>query len=307
MAACRTAVWMLVPLVLAVGCVPGATTRQLPPWPTLDTGLTPDVDVNAPAWYQAPEQHAPWPLGQEPEHGTEAWRQWCALRYESRDIVRWAEVPPEVDGRLTDAVWRNSAFAGAFANPEMRRASPSTTVFLAYDKEMLYVAARAIEPNSEDIRATPSERDALPRSDDLFEINFAPRWKDKMFRVCWFIVNPAGSISDGVDAEGAWNPNVKVAAAVSEGVWTLELAVPLRELGVSVDDLWGEVWACRFVRHRRAGGVREVSSWTRILNADTGTSNWGHVIFRGPKPQEPRSGDNPDAETEKKAEEEHGR
>ncbi len=307
MTVCRTALWLLGTVVLAAGCVPGAATRELPPWPALDTELTPDTDVQPPAWYQPREEYDPWPLGQEPEHGTEAWRQWCALRYNSRDIVRWAETPPEIDGRLSDAVWKNSAVAGAFVNPERRRASPSTSVFLAYDREMLYVAARAVEPLSEDIRSTPSERDALPRSDDLFEINLAPRWKDKMFRVFWFIVNPAGSIWDGLDGESAWDANARVAATVSEGAWTLEVAVPLKALGVDTDDLWGEVWACRFVRHRRAGGVREVSSWTRILDAGSGTGNWGHVIFKGPKPQEPEPKDKADAGPEKKAEQDDGR
>lgn len=297
MIVCRAVALVFAALTLATGCVSSTVTREPPPWPVLDTSIEPDKDVRPPAWYQPREEHNAWPLGEEPGFATEAWRQWCALRYNSRGIIRWVETPPDIDGKLNDAVWKDTALAGQFVNTEMRRASPSTTVFLAYDKDMLYVAARAIEPNSDDICCTPSQRDAIARSDDLFEVNLAPRWKDKTFRVFWFLVNPAGSVSDGIDAESNWNANLKAAAIVSEGSWTLELAIPFQELGVSVDDLCGEVWACQFVRHRRAGGVYEVSSWTRILNATTGTSHWGYVIFKGPKPGEPGP-DKPSTERE---------
>jgi len=276
---------LLLCAVLAEGCVFGPGS-PIPRPEKLSLMDEPDAEVSPPAWYKPPKKYEPWPLPDEPEHGTEAWRHWCAVAGNSRDVVRWVATPPTIDGKLDDPVWKSLAFKTAFADEVGKHASPGTTVYAGYDIQNLYLGLRVHEPYPNQLHAQKRRPDGAIRADDHVEINLAPKWQDKAFGVYWFLVNPKGSVADGLDSDLGWSADVKAAASVQEKEWTVELSIPLKDLGAKPGDLWGAVWACRLLRFRLAGGERAASSWTRLLSARAAACNWGHVIFKGVKPPE---------------------
>ncbi len=282
MSATRVAVCALCCVVLAGGCEFGSPSAP-PEWPKLDIEGPPEVDVRPSSAGPATE-YSPWPLGEEPKHGTLEWRQWCLLRYNSRDIVRPITIAPKIDGKLNDSAWAVAAFKAPFVDATGNKAAPETTVYVAYDTQNLYVAARVQELYPTQLRATATPARPVVRMDDHIAISLAPKWRERAFAVCWFLVNSKGVLADGLDSNTGWTSEATVASVVEQTYWTVEMAVPLKAFGVKADDLWGQVWGCRLERSRYAGGSHEASAWTRLVNAKTAKGQWGHVIFKGVRP-----------------------
>jgi hypothetical protein len=277
-------------MVSALLCILGVAgcgaLGPLPPRPELSLDDPPGTPVGAPAWFKPDKEYSPWPLGDEPKYGTEEWRRWCAVRYHSRDLVREMTQPPTVDGSLTEPVWQRTAVKQAFVDTYGKPATPGTQFSIAYDSENIYIAGRVDEPSTKKLRATRRERDLPMIGDDHVEINLAPAWTTARPGVYRVLVNSAGTISDALASDSAWSPKIKVAASVGLKFWSFEMVIPLSAMDIPRGtDLHGEVWACRVLRWRHAGGTGEVSSWTRLTDPNAGASHWGHVMFKGPKPK----------------------
>ena len=275
-------------LMCSVCCIALATGCDSVPekWPELSTEDPPDKNVQPPSWYKPAARPDPWPLGAEPEHGTSAWRNWVAMRYNSRALARPAAVAPKIDGKLDDAAWKGAATGIPFVDPNGGPATPGTTVFLAYDSKNLYVAARLDEPDPAKIRAG-AENGRQVSLDDHLAVDVAPNWRAKQAVGYALRVNSKGVFAAALRAASDQDAPLSAAAVVGEKDWTVEVAIPLNRIGVEAEDLWGQIWAFRFVRQRYAGGSGEVSSWTRVLDARRGTINSGYVIFKGVRPEEP--------------------
>jgi len=287
-------------LMTLLGCQP--EKRVEVEWPDLNDDIEPDADVKAPAWYKPKPEYSPWPLGPEPEYATAEWRHWCTLRYGAREVIRPMASPPNIDGKLDDPAWQGKAVHGAFVDPTGRPAAPKTTIYLGYDANNLYVAGQLEEPYLTKRRAEGKLRDGPIRTDDHLDIRLAPDWRSPGSPTYWFLVNSKGQVADGLDSSIAWSPDVKAAANDDPKAWTFELAVPLKAFRPSSPDPWGEVWACCLVRHRYAGGERQLSAWTPLRDVAQGSSQWGYLIVKGvkppPKPPEPKK---PETDDKKKA------
>jgi len=270
---------------LLAGC---QSEQSVPPvWAKLVTEPEPDKDVKPPSWYTPLQEPEPWKLEAEPAFGTDAWRQWCALRFNPRAVLPELKAAPVIDGDLGDAVWKNAALKKPFVSSNGSPSSPATTVYVAYDKSTLYIGIRAAEPALGQVRARTTRRDLTAHmlQDDRIEIRLAPDWRNNTFARYWLMVNKNGALVDGMDSNTGWNPKVTVKTPRQETKqWSVELALPLDDLGLDGRDPWGEVWAFSVVRHRYAGGPHEVSSWTRPIDVQAGSAEWGHLLFKGIKP-----------------------
>lgn len=268
--------------MLAAGC--GSTP---PERPTLDTEDPPDTNVQPPSWYKPAQEYDPWPLGPAPKHGTSEWRLWCSMRYSSRGIVRPTAIPPEIDGKLDDDAWKGAQLGTPFVDATNNPADPGTAVFLAYDENNLYIAARLDEPEPAKIRANAKQNDVSVNRDDHIGIHLAPRGLAGDDTRYWVIVNSKGFFAGVFRPDSEARKDVKTAAAVGEKAWTVEIAIPLDAFDATAGDPWGRIWLCSVTRQRRAGGAGGFSSWTRILELTKGRIDWGHVIFKGVRPKEP--------------------
>ena len=145
------------------------------------------------------------------------------------------DTPPTLDGRLDDAAW-----AGAATMDDMHQYEPvdhgapsePTTVYLAYDDENLYVAARMwdSEPNRIMAREMVQNRDL--RWDDSLTVYLDPfNNKRTGYR---FQVNPNGSRDDAVfetptNANADWDGIWHAEARVDEAGWVAEFAIPVQD------------------------------------------------------------------------------
>jgi hypothetical protein len=179
----------------------------------------------------------------------------------SAEIAR-VGVAPEIDGRLDDAAW-----AGATElRPFVRHSSGDllgdyfeTDVRLAHDGETLYVACRlpheGVELHSHE---NAGIRDgAIFFNSDTVELFVGPDGEEAVYY--HLAVDHTNTKYDerrpspGADWDGGWQSAVHKA----DGEWTLEMAVPLTELGV--EDPAGTEWRLNICR--AFGQQSQLSCW----------------------------------------------
>ena len=85
------------------------------------------------------------------------------------------ETPPDVDGRLDDAVWQDAAQITGFVQQRPLDGAPAsedTDVYLAYDDSNIYLAFHAKYQNPGIMRANRVDRDRAGFSDDTISVYF---------------------------------------------------------------------------------------------------------------------------------------
>ena len=85
------------------------------------------------------------------------------------------QTPPDIDGRLDDAVWQNAARITDFVQSQPVDGAPATEdtdVFVAYDNANIYLAFHAKYRNPGMMRANRVDRDQAGRGDDTIRVYF---------------------------------------------------------------------------------------------------------------------------------------
>src|SRR5688572_9471783 len=159
--------------------------------------------------------------------------------------VRVAE-PPELDGVLDDAAWEEAARVEDFhivVSDEYGTPNDRSRVYVAYDDENLYFAARFFDSKPGTIVAKVLSRRDVSFGEDGFSITLDPF--DQGRAGYMFDVNPNGMRSEAIytdkdrqnwDWEGIWD----AAARIDGEGWTAEVAIPLKTLTFDpARDGWG--------------------------------------------------------------------
>jgi hypothetical protein len=150
-----------------------------------------------------------------------------------------ADQPPQLDGILDEPLWQNSTPL----NPHSEIQNPKSEIFLAYDDEYCYLAARCQKIPGADY--SPDDR---PRTydADLSGQDQVRLWLDvDRDYATWFqlAIDHRGWTGDRCWLDDSWNPKWFVAAGSDEGSWTAEAAIPWSEL-VAQPPRTGDVWVC---------------------------------------------------------------
>jgi hypothetical protein len=183
--------------------------------------------------------------------------------------------PVTLDGRLDEAAWRTASPVSGFKQIDPNEGQPvseRTEVYIAYDAEALYVAARLHDGGPVSRRLV--RRDAVVNDSDWFSVAL-DSYHDHLtaFR---FWVNPEGVRRDelltsggsrssgaaggagggagtgggaagssflerGGQADASWEPIWAAAAAVTDSGWTAEMRIPFSQLryGREQAQTWG--------------------------------------------------------------------
>jgi hypothetical protein len=139
-----------------------------------------------------------------------------------------------VDGRLTESVWQTPGY-DAFLQSDPEDGAPATeptTVWVAFDRDNLYVAARLRDSRPDGIIRLLGRRDDEVESDWFF-FGIDP-YLDRRSGY-FFAVNPAGSIEDGTLyndelTDTTWDGVWESAARVDAEGWTVEIRIPFDQL-----------------------------------------------------------------------------
>jgi hypothetical protein len=139
-------------------------------------------------------------------------------------------------------------------------------VWMAYDSNYLYIAARLLNHEESDYVAQSLKRDYREDNIDDFTVVIDPfndRNNGFFFSVSPFNVQREGLISNGgtipADFDLSWDNKWYSSARKERKGWTLEIAIPFRTLRFSKAN---RVWGLNFIRNDTR--INEKSVWSRV-------------------------------------------
>ena len=200
------------------------------------------------------------------------------------------ETPPKIDGKLDDVCWQNSAKTGELIQFEPQNGEPatqSTTIYLAYDANNLYVAFECFKNNMDRLSANLTRRDSFFFSDDHVEV-LIDTFLDG--RNCYaFALNPLGTQTDrrlinegsnrrtGQSMIGtaiSWDCDWQGQASEETDKWMAEFAIPFAELRFSKDTEIA-TWGINFWRNDEAPAEEQM--WADLGERQYAVSEFGRL------------------------------
>jgi hypothetical protein len=172
---------------------------------------------------------------------------------------------PVLDGKLDDAVWQEGEWYRHFTllGEGLKPAAAQTRFKVAFDQQHLYFGVELFEPQMDKLVARETRRDGRVHADDVLEIMVVPN--NARLDYYHFSVNPLGTRYDAELRQGGnvrtteWDANWRAQIAKGPQSWTVEVALPFVELGLT--GLSRGDWALNVARERKAGSP-ELSSFT---------------------------------------------
>lgn len=170
----------------------------------------------------------------------------------------------EIDGFLTEPPWQTQGYSN-FLQSDPHDGSPATqqtVVWIAYDRENLYIAARMYDEEPDKIIDLLGRRDEEVES-DWFIFGVDPYFDKRSGYL--FAVNPAGSIMDGTlfNDEGqdlTWDGIWDCAARIDDSGWSVEIRIPFLQLRFKKKNTY--IWGVNFFRVTKRTNEETVFAWT---------------------------------------------
>jgi len=161
-----------------------------------------------------------------------------------------ANGPINVDGVLEEKVWKTKGYSDFVQSDPIDGADPTekTEVWVAYDKDAIYVAARLYDSNPESITSRLGRRDDFVES-DWFIFAVDPYYDKRTgFQ---FAVNPAGSIVDWTLYNDEWKDTTwdgiwESKTHIDDGGWIVEIRIPYNQLRFPKKEEY--IWGVNFKR-----------------------------------------------------------
>ena len=160
-------------------------------------------------------------------------------------VVR-TDTPPVIDGDLSDDVWERAAVVDDLHQTDpVEYAEPSehTEIYVLYDDDALYVAARLYDADRDQITANNMRQNDEIAQDDRFYVTIDPF--NERRSGYYFGVNPNGVRGDGLyrnvsEFYNDWDSIYDAAAGRFEGGWTAEIEIPYKSISFDpTTDTWG--------------------------------------------------------------------
>lgn len=181
---------------------------------------------------------------------------------------------PKIDGIIDDPIWQNVEAATDFYQympHNDRRATFKTEVFVAYDNNAIYIAAKMHDPNPDSILTELGVRDAdLDMNADKFSIDLSP-FNDGINGFT-FLVSASGVQTDlnrssrgrrgfgpsrgDENWDAVWDSDVKI----HDSGWNVEIEIPYTALRFPKKNI--QEWGINFWRDIRR--IDEQSSWNFV-------------------------------------------
>ncbi|MBM3311652.1 MAG: carbohydrate binding family 9 domain-containing protein [Candidatus Aminicenantes bacterium] len=171
--------------------------------------------------------------------------------------------PITVDGLLEEPPWKTPG-RDEFTQSDPwdgRPPTERTTVWVAYDKDNLYVAARLLDSRPDLVVGRLGRRDEFVDSDWFF-FGLDPYYDRRSG--FYFAVNPSGSILDGTlsndeTKDPTWDGIWESAARVDDRGWAVEIRVPFGQLRFKSKGEY--IWGVNFQRDIKRKNETDYFSW----------------------------------------------
>ena len=164
-----------------------------------------------------------------------------------------------IDGQLDEDPWQVAPTITRLTPRQADGYAPfDTEAWITCDDSFLYVAIRCHEPLLRDILSEATTRDGEVRNDDSIELMFDANNDKKTFH--HFAVNPGGALYDARCDDQEWNSTATLATAKEEGAWTVEIAIPLKE--INADPAVHREWGFQMTRNRPRFENKKSYQWS---------------------------------------------
>jgi hypothetical protein len=145
------------------------------------------------------------------------------------------DTPPQIDGKLDEAVWSTAARFQDFATFKPDYGKPSsekTVMYLCSDRENFYFAAQCFQKNPSEIKGTVTRRDNM-YGDDWAAICFDTFYDTQSAYA--FLINPLGIQGDGIlGAEGNLDGSHDMVwfskGVIDDKGYTIEVRIPFKSI-----------------------------------------------------------------------------
>jgi len=170
-----------------------------------------------------------------------------------------------LDGKLDEKAWQGHGISGfTQSDPDDGRpATEETEVWLAYDDDAVYVAARMHDREPAKIISLLARRDDFVDAD--YFIFYVDPYNDKRSGF-EFAINPSGSLSDWALYnddwdDQTWDGNWEGKARIDTRGWTAELRIPFDQLRFKKQAGGEYAWGVNFKRHIKRKNEIVAYSW----------------------------------------------
>ncbi len=166
---------------------------------------------------------------------------------------------PFLDGKLDDPCWKQAKAINLKDAVNQTAEAYPTEVWLAYDADCLYLAARCKHPADGHRKppVTPRPRDADLRAFDRISLLLD---LDRDYSTFFHLqIDQRGCVCEDCWGDKSWNPKWYVAIESDDTSWTVEAAIPLVEL-TGDKQSFGTTWACNLVRTIPGKGVQAMNT-----------------------------------------------
>ncbi|MEA3401956.1 MAG: DUF6067 family protein [Armatimonadota bacterium] len=193
--------------------------------------------------------------------------------------------PPSIDGELSEGEWDGAGAATGFVGlNENLLVEDQSTVFVAHNREALYVAFECTDPQGRPIVATFTDRDSAVYQEDAVDIFLQPGPGD--YPYYQLVTNALGTRFDMrlVEENGRrakqpdFDPDWTVVTSRGEGHWVAEARIPFASLDGRPAPENGTVWRGNFCRD--ADAASRLSSWAFTAGNFHRISTFGELLFR---------------------------
>lgn len=188
-----------------------------------------------------------------------------------------AEKKIQLDGRLDEEIWADPVTT-LFAPGGGEMPTDSVEFYFAYDKKNLYLAASCKENKPELMVANVVDRDGAVYGEDCVGYFLYPTG-DTVYQV---YVNPKGTVFDqaiypaddgSMKSDPKWDGKYKVRTFRGSDFWSVEIEIPLEQLGTRAEP--GTEWGVNFRRKQRR--LDTAADWQTPIEYEPETL--GRLIF----------------------------
>ena len=189
---------------------------------------------------------------------TKQWEQKSLQAHQLNETVH-------IDGVLNEAAWQNGG-AGDFIQSDPIDGAPATektTVWVGFDDNALYIAARMSDSQPDKIIGRLGRRDDWVDS-DWFVFSVDPYYDRRSGYQ--FAINPSGSIVDMTlyndeRQDDTWDGVWESAAKIHDNGWTIEMRLPYHQLRFKKNGIQQYTWGVNFQRIIKRKNETDVFAW----------------------------------------------
>ncbi len=186
------------------------------------------------------------------------------------------DVSPVIDGNLNDTEWLKADKITDFILQDAAgRAYQQTEVKILYDSTNMYIYAKCRDNDVQHLKLNARKKDGAVFNDDSLEILINTANGTKTYY--HFAINANGLIYDAVNDNKYWNSNIIVKTDRGKKAWTLEVAIPLKDIKLKEVNA-GDTIRMNFIRNKMHEPV-ERSQWAPSFKNKYDPDMFGIIRF----------------------------